>query len=36
MSDLTAILKNITKLFSFPKMKFLDFVEVLIIAWLIY
>ncbi len=36
MSDLTAILKNITKLFSFPKMKFLDFVEILIIAWLIY
>jgi diadenylate cyclase len=36
MSDLTAILKNITKLLSFPKMKFLDFVEVFIIAWLIY
>ena len=36
MSDLTAILQNITKLFSFPKMKFLDFVEVLIIAWLLY
>ncbi len=36
MSDLTAILKNITKLFSFPKMKFLDFVEIFIIAWLIY
>ncbi len=36
MSDLTAILKNITELLSFPKMKFLDFVEVFIIAWLIY
>ncbi len=36
MSDLTAILNNITKLLSFPKMKFLDFVEVFIIAWLIY
>ncbi len=36
MSDLTAILQNITKLLSFPKMKFLDFVEVFIIAWLIY
>ncbi len=36
MSDLTAILKNITSLLSFPKMKFLDFVEVFIIAWLLY
>ncbi len=36
MSDLTAILQNIIKLFSFPKMKFLDIVEILIIAWLIY
>ncbi len=36
MSDLTAIIENITKLLSFPRMKFLDFVEIFIIAWLIY
>ncbi len=36
MSDLTAIFENITKLLSFPRMKFLDFVEIFIIAWLIY
>lgn len=36
MNKLTAILKNIASMFSLPRIGFLDVVEMLIIAWLIY